>query len=89
MKINNNLDYELIDDKLVIMNDNDEFFGDSKALILSGISFEIFNMIKSGLDKDSIIEKIYNEYDKDKDTIREDVISFINELADKRILIDE
>lgn len=89
MKINNNLDYELIDDKLVIMNDNDEFFGDSKALILSGISFEIFNMIKSGLDKDSIIEKIYNEYDKDKDTIREDVTSFINELADKRILIDE
>lgn len=89
MKINNNLDYELIDDKLVIMNNNDEFFGDSKALILSGISLEIFNMIKSGLDKDSIIEKIYNEYDKDKDTIREDVISFINELADKRILIDE
>lgn len=89
MKINDKLSYEMMNNKLIIINENDKIFSDSKALILSGVGLDIFNMLKKNVSVDKIVEKIVKTYNIEQQVAHNDTLEFIDNLIAKRVLLND
>ena len=77
--------YEILDDKVLINVENNEFsglikFNKSAEIIIDGLS--------KGLSRDKIINKMLQTYDAPKDQITQDVNEVINKLNECGILED-
>ena len=55
---------------------------------LNGMGTEIYNLIRSGKGAGEIVELLLEKYDVGHDRLSADVSSLIDELKDKKILID-
>ena len=86
MKINNDyvLKHALDSDILVNIKNNGNFI-----IKLNSTSKDIFNYIKDGKAKEEIIDLLSKDYDISKDTLINDVDSFINEMIEKKIFIND
>lgn len=87
MRINKNLSFENIDGQLVVMNESDESFGNSKALVLNQTATFIFECIKRGLDYDTIIKEIVFKFNIEQERAKEDFYECIEVFKNKRILL--
>ena len=89
MKINYELDFETIDDQIVVLDNCNNYFGDSKALILNKSATHILLCIK----ENKSYEETINEYAKlfklgnDKATV--DVDECLNNFITKGIIIND
>ena len=89
MKINEKLSYENIDGQIVVMNDGDEFFNNSKALILNHTATYIFDCLQNNLTEYEIINELIKEFAIDKNIAETDLKECIIDFRNKRILIDD
>ncbi len=79
-KKKDNLVSEEIDDEVIVFDvENEQFYE------FEGIGSFIWNRI-DGNSLDNIVEAVCNEYDIDKETALEDILSFVNDLSEKAII---
>ena len=86
MKVNSDyvLKHALDSDILVNIKNNGNFI-----IKLNETSKDIFNYVKSGKNKEEIIELLLKDYSTDKKTLIKDVDAFINEMLEKKIFIND
>lgn len=63
-------------------------FGDNQCFELNEIAVVIWNNLNGENTIDDLVCKISDEYDADKEIIREDAINFINEMVKKNVIIE-
>ena len=55
---------------------------------LNKMGTEIFSCISEGMDTEGIIEHLLENYDAGYDRVKKDVVSLIDEMKEKNIIID-
>lgn len=81
MKLRKNLAYRKIEDKIFIVDISNSILHSTNET-----GARIFELIADGYDFDKIVEKMYLEFDVDKDELIKDVKSFISELKQKDLV---
>jgi len=72
-----------IDGEIVMLNlENNEYYGLNKT------ASKIWNLLKEPIAFSSIVEILLKEFDVDRKTCEEEVKSFLNELLEKKLIID-
>lgn len=86
MRINSDyvLKHALDSDILVNIKNNGNFI-----IKLNDTSKDIFNYVKDGKNKEEIIELLLKDYDVNKETLIKDTESFIKEMIEKKIFIND
>lgn len=77
-----NLAFRKIENEFVIMDTEENILH-----TLNEIGSLIWKMADGKTSISKIIDKIYQQYNADKEIIKKDVIKFINELVEKKLLI--
>ncbi len=89
MKINKKLSYDKIDGKIIIMNDTDDLFCKSKALILNDSATYIFECLRDTMNINTIKKRIIENFGIDENIAKSDLEKCINYFINMRILIDD
>lgn len=85
MKVNENYILKEALDSNILININNS----NLIIKLNDTSSDIFNFVKSGKSKEEIIDLLLSKYNIDKDSLIKDVDSFINEMLEKKIFIND
>ena len=86
MKLNDNLVIKNVLDSDLLIDIKSNFDG---VIKLNKTSKDIFELVNDGLNREEIIEKLFNKYDINKDELSKDINEFIDEMLKKGIFIDE
>ena len=77
-------------DKIAWVKDEDEYlmtnYETGKVSLINGTGAEILDCIISGMDEPTIVLELAQKYNVHENDIRNDIISFINELISKKYL---
>lgn len=86
MKLNSNYVIKNVLDSYILVDIKSNFDG---VIKLNKTSKDICELVNEGLDKESIIDRLYEKYEINKDELNKDINNFINEMIEKGIFIDE
>lgn len=86
MKYNESYVVKNLADEIVLVHQDEYNVDCSKIITLNEVALFIIDRIKEGLNDDQIIDALLNEYDVDKTTATNDVVSFINKLIELGIV---
>ena len=83
MVINDKIITRQLQGETVLLNmENGDYF------TLNQMGTEIFSCISEGMDTEEIIEYLLENYEAGYDRVRKDVVSLIDEMKEKNIIID-
>lgn len=84
MIINKKIITREIQGETVLLNqENGDYFS------LNGIGTEVYSCICEGMEIEEIINSLLNKYDTEYDTLKNDIVSLVNKMQKKNILIDK
>ena len=84
MIINKNIIARDLQGETVLLNkENGDYF------TLNSIGSEVYNCICDGMEKEQIIELLFDRYDIEYDKLKKDILSLIDEMKEKNILLEE
>ena len=84
MIINKKIIAREIQDETVLLNqENGDYFS------LNDIGTQVYNCICKGMETEEIISFLLDKYDVPHDTLKSDVLSLINKMQEKNILIEK
>ena len=83
MKLNSNYLIKNVLDSDILIDLKSNFNG---VIKLNKTSKDIINLVIKGYDRQRIIDELTNKYNVDKETLTNDVNSFINEMINKGII---
>ncbi len=84
MIINKNIIARDLQGETVLLNkENGDYF------TLNGIGSEVYNCINDGMETGEIIDLLFGKYDIEYDKLKTDIISLIDGMKEKNILIEE
>jgi hypothetical protein len=82
MVVNDKIIAREIQGETVLLNkENGDYFS------LNTIGTEIFNCISKGMEIDDIVSFLMESYTVEQDKLKQDVISLVSELKEKKIII--
>lgn len=82
MIINKKIITREIQDETVLLNqENGDYFS------LNGIGTEVYKCICKGMETEEIVNFLLNKYDTSHDTLKNDIVSLINKMQEKNILV--
>jgi len=83
MIINKKIITREIQGETVLLNqENGDYFS------LNGIGTRVYNCICKGMETEEIVNFLLNKYDTSHDTLKNDIVSLINKMKEKNILVD-
>ena len=83
MIINKKIITREIQGETVLLNqENGDYFS------LNSIGTEVYNCICKGMETEEIVNFLLNKYDASHDTLKNDIVSLINKMQEKNILVD-
>ncbi len=85
IKINDNVNIDELNDNIMITFYKDGTLDLNTALVLDGVSYDIFRLIMQGKDELDIINALCLSYVADRATIERDVKGFIGELVERGV----
>jgi len=84
MSINKKIITREIQGETVLLNqENGDYFS------LNGIGTEVYNCICEGMEIEEIINSLLTKYNTEYDTLKNDIVSLVNKMQKKNILIDK
>ena len=84
MIINKNIIARDLQGETVLLNkENGDYF------TLNSIGSEVYNRICDGMETEQIIEHLFDRYDIEYDKLKTDILSLIDEMKEKNILLEE
>lgn len=83
MKLNSNYLIKNVLDSDILIDLKSNFNG---VIKLNKTSKDIINLVIKGYERQQIIDELTNKYNVDKETLTNDVNSFINEMINKGII---
>lgn len=84
MIINNKIISRELQGETVLLNkENGDYFS------LNNMGTEVFNYICSGMDTDEIIDLLFSKYEVEYDKLKTDILSLLEEMKEKNILMEE
>lgn len=86
MKINSNYVIKNVLDSYILVDIKSNFDG---VIKLNKTSKDICELINEGLNRKEIINKLFDKYNIDLNTLEKNVNEFIDEMLNKGIFIDE
>ncbi len=87
--LNQNLDIEELDDKIIIIKKNEKGEIDfSQAVVLEDVARMIFTEIKNATPIEKILKEIVKEYNVENIQAEKDLNDFIQQLKDEEIIYD-
>ena len=89
MKINNELSFEIIDNQVVVMDNDNKYFGGTKALILNSTASKIFILIKNELSYESIIQEYSKTFNVSYEVSKKDVDDCVNNFYEKGLILND
>ncbi|MFQ6129562.1 MAG: PqqD family protein [Candidatus Hadarchaeaceae archaeon] len=60
-----------------------------KVFVTNKQGADILRLLRNGKSREEIVEALVNEYDGGRETIRNDVTSFIDNLVENRLLVKD
>lgn len=84
MIINNNIIARELQGETVLLNkENGDYF------TLNRMGTEVFNLICGGMEIEQIVDALIDKYEVEHDILRADIISLIDEMKKKNIIIEK
>jgi hypothetical protein len=84
MKINEKIIAREIQGEAVLLNkENGDYFS------LNIVGTDIYNCICKGLETEDIVTTLLQKYNVEHDTLKDDVISLISKLKEKKIILNK
>lgn len=88
MKISDKFILKTIDDESMLVPVNHDYMSVQKIINLNETSLAIYQMVKEGLDKEQIINKMLETYDVSEDVLELDVTRILKQFIELGV-IDE
>ena len=88
MKISDKFILKTIDDESMLVPVNHDYMSVQKIINLNETSLAIYQMIKEGLDKEQIVNKMLETYDVSEDVLELDVTRILKQFIELGV-IDE
>lgn len=86
MKINKDLTFENIDGQIVVLDNSNKFFGETKALLLNETATFIFECLQKGENYSQICNSYLKKYNLTEEETKVDVDTCISNLLKKGII---
>ena len=84
MIINSNIIAKDLQGEMVLLNKkNGDYF------TLNSMGSEVYNLISDGVETGEIIDLLFDKYDIEYDKLKTDILSLLDEMRNKDILIEE
>ncbi len=88
MKISDKFILKTIDDESMLVPVNHDYMSVQKIINLNETSLAIYQMVKEGLDKEQIVNKMLETYDVSEDVLELDVTRILKQFIELGV-IDE
>ena len=83
VKTGDDIRYRVVDGEAVVLSQSA-----GEIVVLDAVGSRVLELVAEGCSVASLVERMHGEYDVDRETLEADVVAFLEELLEARIVVE-